>query len=152
MFSSSPGIFLLCSVKLPGIRKAYWWEIIDYRSAFVTRVERTQVFLPAEMPLITLIGTANWQSLVIARKFLPYCHRNTRLGCVLMNANRSRKPQPAKYDPSHWKYLELELLPFVEKKITRANDDWRQSTVDSLLRSIVCVAPTFELQIPTVHI
>ena len=33
-----------------------------------------------------LIGAATLQSLLIARKFLPYCHRNTGLGRVLANA------------------------------------------------------------------
>ena len=40
----------------------------------------------AEMPLIKFIGAANRQSPLIARKFLPLCHRNTRLACVLKNA------------------------------------------------------------------
>ena len=38
-------------------------------------------FPAAEMPLIKLTGSANRQSLVMAWKFLPLCHRNTRLGC-----------------------------------------------------------------------
>ena len=38
------------------------------------------------MPLIKLIGVANRQSPVIARKYLPLCHRNTSLSCVLTNA------------------------------------------------------------------
>ena len=38
------------------------------------------------MRLIKLIGAANRQSPVIARRYLSLCHRNTRLGCVLTNA------------------------------------------------------------------
>ena len=64
--------------------------IVDYRSLFVNygnEMESKGVQFPvAEMPLIKLIGAANRQSLVIGRKFLPLCHRNTRLGCVLTNA------------------------------------------------------------------
>ena len=40
----------------------------------------------AEMPLRKFIRAANRQSPVITLKFLPLCHRNTRLGCVLKNA------------------------------------------------------------------
>ena len=42
------------------------------------------------MPLIKSVGAANLQSPVIARKFLPLCYRNTRLGCVLTNAINKR--------------------------------------------------------------
>ena len=38
-------------------------------------------FLRPRCPLIKLMGAANRQSLVIARKFLPLCDRNTWLGC-----------------------------------------------------------------------
>ena len=59
-------------------------------ATFVTcrnEIESKGVQFPAaEMSLIKLIGVANRQSSVIARKFLPYCHRNTRLGGVLTNA------------------------------------------------------------------
>ena len=40
----------------------------------------------AEMPLIKFIEAAYRQSPVINRKFLPLCHRKTRLRCVLTNA------------------------------------------------------------------
>ena len=43
-----------------------------------------------EMLLIKLMGTANRQSSVIARKFVPLYHRNTRLGCVLTNATSTK--------------------------------------------------------------
>ena len=43
-------------------------------------------FTAAEIPLKKWIGVANKQSPEIARKFLPLCHRNTRLGGVLRNA------------------------------------------------------------------
>ena len=52
----------------------------------MTKSSRKESSFAAEMPLIKLIGAANLQSPVIARKFLPWCHRNTRLGCVLTNA------------------------------------------------------------------
>ena len=45
---------------------------------------------PAGMPLIKLIWVANLQSLMIARKFLPLCHGDTRLGCVLTNAMKTK--------------------------------------------------------------
>ena len=40
-----------------------------------------------------LIGAANLQSPVIAKKLLPKCHRNARLGCVLTTPfTPARKP------------------------------------------------------------
>jgi len=52
--------------------------IVDYGSAFVTygkitemKSSRKESSFPAEAPLIKLIGAANLQSLVMARKFLP---------------------------------------------------------------------------------
>ena len=61
--------------------------ITDSRSLLTeTKSSRKESSFPAEMPLIKLILVANWQSPVIARKFLPLCHRNTSLGCVLTNA------------------------------------------------------------------
>ena len=67
--------------------------IIDYGSAFdtygkvtETKSSRKESSFPAEVPLIKLIGAANFQPPVIARKFLPLCHRNTRLRCVLTNS------------------------------------------------------------------
>ena len=67
--------------------------IIDYGSAFdtygkvtETKSSRNESSFPAEVPPIKFIGAANFQSPVIARKFLPQWHRNTRLGCVLTNS------------------------------------------------------------------
>ena len=67
--------------------------IIDYGSAFVTYGKITETksrqkgsSFPAKVPLIILKGEADLQSPVVAQKFLPYCHRNTRLECVLTNA------------------------------------------------------------------
>ena len=61
--------------------------ITDTRSSLAeTKSSRKESSFPAEMPLIKLIEAANLQSPVIARKFLPLCHRNSRLGCVLTNA------------------------------------------------------------------
>ena len=54
--------------------------IVDYGSVFITygnEIESKGVQFPGEMPLIKLIGAANLQSPVIARKFLPLCHRNS---------------------------------------------------------------------------
>ena len=52
--------------------------IIDYGSAFdtygkvtETKSSRKESSFPAEVPLIKLIGAANFQPPVIARKFLP---------------------------------------------------------------------------------
>ena len=57
---------------------------MDARSSLIeTKSSRKQSSFLAEMPLIKLIGTANWQSPVIALNFLPLCHRNTRLRCIL---------------------------------------------------------------------
>ena len=48
---------------------------LDYRSAFgkitETKSSPKESSFPAEAPLIKLIGAANLQSLVMARKFLP---------------------------------------------------------------------------------
>ena len=62
--------------------------IIDYGSALVTYLTITETttkssrkessFLAA-VPLIKLIGAANLQSPVIARKFLPWCHRTDQI-------------------------------------------------------------------------
>ena len=61
--------------------------ITDSRSLLTeTKSSRKESSFPAEMPLIKSILVANRQSPVIARKFLPLCHRNTSLGCVLTNA------------------------------------------------------------------
>ena len=43
------------------------------------------------MPMIKLVRAANLRWPVTARKSLPLCHRNTRLGCVLRNAIRPRR-------------------------------------------------------------
>ena len=43
------------------------------------------------MPLIKLIRAANRQSPLIARKFLPVYHKNTRFGCVLTNATTAEQ-------------------------------------------------------------
>ena len=57
--------------------------IADPRSSLTeTKTSRKESSFPAEKPLIKLIGVASRQSPVIARKFLPSCHRNTRLGWV----------------------------------------------------------------------
>ena len=47
-----------------------------------------QASFPSEVPLIKLIAAANLQSPLIAWKFLPYHHGNTRLGCVLTDAKK----------------------------------------------------------------
>ena len=61
--------------------------ITDPRSSLTkTKSSQKDSSFPAEMPLIKLIEAANLQSPAIARKFLPLCHRNTRLGCALTNA------------------------------------------------------------------
>ena len=76
--------------------------IVYYGSAFVlfyehdictkTRLKETKTspkkssFQRPRWPWKKLIGAANRQSPVVTRKFLPLCHRNTRLGCVLTNA------------------------------------------------------------------
>ena len=58
--------------------------ITDPRSSLTkTKSGQKESRFPAEMPLIKLIEAANLQSPVIARKCLPLCHRNTRLGCAL---------------------------------------------------------------------
>ena len=51
-----------------------------------TKSSRKESGFQAKMPLIKLIGAANLQSPVKVRKFLPLCHRNAILGCVLTNA------------------------------------------------------------------
>ena len=53
-----------------------------------------------EMLLIKLMGTANRQSSVIARKFVPLYHRNTRLGCVLTNATSTKMKK--KIEITNW--------------------------------------------------
>ena len=61
--------------------------ITDPRSSLTeTKSSRKESSFPAEMPLTKLTGVANRQSPVIAPQFLPLCHRNTSLGCVLTNA------------------------------------------------------------------
>ena len=47
---------------------------------------RKESSFPAEVPLIKFIRAANLHSPVTGRKFLPYCHRDNRLRCVLTNA------------------------------------------------------------------
>ena len=60
--------------------------ITDPRSSLTkTKSSQKDSSFPAEMPLIKLIEAANLQSPAIARKFLPLCHRNTRLGCALVS-------------------------------------------------------------------
>ena len=49
------------------------------------------------MPLIKLRGAANRLSPLTGRKFLPLYHRNTRLGCVLPNANSEIKQNHSIY-------------------------------------------------------
>ena len=61
--------------------------LTDPCSSFTeTKWSRKESSFPAEMPLIKLIGAAYLQAPVITRKFLPSCHRTTRLGCLLTNA------------------------------------------------------------------
>ena len=66
--------------------------IIDHRSTFVafrkimeTKLSQKESSFRAEVPLINLIGAANLQSPVVAWKFLPRCHRNSRSECVMTN-------------------------------------------------------------------
>ena len=65
--------------------------ITDLRSSPTeTKSSRKESSFLAGMPLIKLIGAANLQSLMIARKFLPLCHGDTRLGRVLTNAMKTK--------------------------------------------------------------
>ena len=65
--------------------------ITDLRSSLTeTKSSQKESSFPAGMPLIKLIWVANLQWPMIARKFLPLCHRNTRLGCVLTNVMKTK--------------------------------------------------------------
>ena len=65
--------------------------IMDLRSSLTeTKSSQRVSSFPAGMTLIKLIGVANLQWPVIARKFLPLCHRDTRLGCVLTNTIKTK--------------------------------------------------------------
>ena len=65
--------------------------ITDPRSSLTkTKSSRKESSFLAVMRLIKSVGASNLHSPVIARKFLPLCYRNTRLGCLLTNAINKR--------------------------------------------------------------
>ena len=78
--------------------------IMDLLSSLTeTKSSQRESSFPAGMPLIKLIGVANLQWPVIARKFLPLCHRDTRLGCVLTNTiNQRRHSSTARFQSYHY--------------------------------------------------
>ena len=94
----------------------------------------------AEMPLIKLIGAVNLQSHLIARKCLPQCHRNTRLGCVWPKSEKGIH-RPVSHDHITGSSVQLiEVMCFFSQPLPIP-----QTTLDSFIQNYSLVSTLYRV-------